>query len=189
MRAFWLTILSFHFYFLFTFPALHGLTSAFTFVLWRLIGSFHFSRSWHQLRVFPSSSDWFIRFFPRLTPFIHLCRVFWLALCTFPALDTGRTFAQRVVWFIALFVAAVIGCVYFGFYFYHPLERFFSSIVFVTLVIRSSTLLYSHRSNFRCRFKLSINKENLVTSKDLFPEIMLRTKTGIRLNLMPRLLT
>ncbi|KAJ7356118.1 hypothetical protein OS493_026497 [Desmophyllum pertusum] len=39
------------------------------------------------------------------------------------------------------------------------------------------------------RFKLSINKENLVTSNDLFPEIMLRTKTGIRLNLMPRLHT
>ncbi|XP_078354122.1 cytochrome P450 4B1-like isoform X2 [Oculina patagonica] len=39
------------------------------------------------------------------------------------------------------------------------------------------------------RFDLSINKENLVTSNDLFPEIMLRTKTGIRLNLTPRLHT
>lgn len=39
------------------------------------------------------------------------------------------------------------------------------------------------------RFNLSINKENLVTSNDLFPEIMLRTKTGIRLNLTPRLHT
>lgn len=37
------------------------------------------------------------------------------------------------------------------------------------------------------RFKLSVNKENQVTSEDLFPEIMLRTRKGIRLNLTPRL--
>jgi len=36
------------------------------------------------------------------------------------------------------------------------------------------------------RFEFSINKENQVTSDDLFPEIMLRTKKGIRLNLRSR---
>lgn len=36
------------------------------------------------------------------------------------------------------------------------------------------------------RFNLSISKENHVTSEDLFPEIMLRTRNGIRLNLAPR---
>nr|XP_058956438.1 cytochrome P450 4B1-like [Pocillopora verrucosa] len=39
------------------------------------------------------------------------------------------------------------------------------------------------------RFHLSINEENLVTSKDLFPELMLRTKNGIRLNLTQRIYT
>ncbi|CAH3026832.1 unnamed protein product [Porites evermanni] len=36
------------------------------------------------------------------------------------------------------------------------------------------------------RFKLSVTKENQVTSEDLFPEIFLRTKNGIHLTLSPR---
>lgn len=36
------------------------------------------------------------------------------------------------------------------------------------------------------RFKLSVIKENQVTSEDLFPEIFLRTKNGIHLTLSPR---
>lgn len=36
------------------------------------------------------------------------------------------------------------------------------------------------------RFELSISMENQVHSEDLFPEIMLRTRNGIRLNLVAR---
>ena len=42
---------------------------------------------------------------------------------------------------------------------------------------------------FGGRFHLSINEVNLVTSKDLFPEIMLRTKNGIRLNFIQPIYT
>ncbi|KAK2556713.1 Cytochrome P450 4F12 [Acropora cervicornis] len=38
----------------------------------------------------------------------------------------------------------------------------------------------------RSPFELSISMENQVHSEDLFPEVMLRTRNGIRLNLVPR---